>query len=207
MLTVADLHRPGLSPVTFDLADGECLAVCGPSGVGKSLLLRAVADLDPSVGDVRLDGTSREAMSGPEWRRAVCWVAAEPGWWEETARAHFPDPAEADRFADDLGVDRAALDRPIATLSTGERQRLALARALARRPRVLLLDEPTAALDGASVARVEALIAARRADGLSVIWVGHDPAQIARVARRRLGLEKGADRCTPTGIEVVGGAA
>ncbi len=204
MLTVTDLSRPGLSPVTFDLADGDCIAVCGPSGVGKSLLLRAIADLDPNSGGVRLDDTVREAVSGPEWRRMVCWVAAEPGWWAETARAHFPDPGEADGFADDLGIDREALDRPIATLSTGERQRLALARALARHPRVLLLDEPTAALDGASVARVEALIAARRAEGLSVVWVSHDPAQTARVARRLLRLEKGADCCTPTEIEAEG---
>ena len=55
----------------------------GPSGSGKSLFLRALADLDPNEGDLRLDGESREAMSGPQWRRRVTYVAGESGWWDD----------------------------------------------------------------------------------------------------------------------------
>jgi ABC-type iron transport system FetAB ATPase subunit len=90
-----------------------------------------------------------------------------------------------------LGVAPELLSQPVARLSTGERQRLALARALARHPRVLLLDEPTGALDAESRDRAEALISEHCARGLSVLWVTHDPAQAARMSQRRLTLKKG----------------
>jgi phosphate-transporting ATPase len=91
MLTVRNLRRPGLSPVSFDLADGECLAVQGPSGAGKTLLLRAIADLDPSEGLLKLNGISREAIPGPLWRRKVAYVPAAAGWWSDRVGAHFSD--------------------------------------------------------------------------------------------------------------------
>ncbi len=69
MLDVRGLRRPGLGPVDLTLAAGECVALSGPSGAGKSLLLRAIADLDPSDGEVSLDGTAREAIPAPAWRR------------------------------------------------------------------------------------------------------------------------------------------
>ena len=127
----------------------------GPSGAGKTLLLRAVADLDPNEGRVTLDGRDRSTMSGPEWRRLVGYVPAEPGWWADTVGEHFGEWTAALAFLRDLGFREEAKAWPITRLSTGERQRLALVRALIMRPRVLLLDEPTAALDVASVAAVE----------------------------------------------------
>jgi phosphate-transporting ATPase len=198
MLTVSNIHRAALQPVSFSLSPGECLAVRGPSGAGKSTLLRAIADLDPNEGEVRLDGVLRESLPAPEWRKRVLYVAAEPGWWFDTPAPHFPSPEEAVELTGALGLAPEMLDRPLTMLSTGERQRLALARALARKPRVLLLDEPTAALDGATKSLVEALIAARRAQGLSVLWVTHDSEQAARVAERVLTLENGAARQNPT---------
>jgi ABC-type iron transport system FetAB ATPase subunit len=194
MLTVANIHRAALQPVSFSLADGACLAVRGPSGSGKSTLLRAIADLDPNAGEVRLDGALRESMPAPHWRRRVIYVAAEPGWWADTPAEHFPSLDEAAELARALGLAPDLLARPIVQLSTGERQRLALARALARAPRALLLDEPTAALDAGSRELAEALIAARRQKGLCVLWVTHDPEQAARVAQNFLLLEKGAAR-------------
>ena len=191
MLTVAKIHRAALKPVSFSLADGECLAVRGPSGSGKSTLLRAIADLDPNEGEVRLDGALRETFAAPEWRRRVVYLAAEPGWWADTPAEHFPSRPEADDLAQALGLAPELLDRPLVQLSTGERQRLALARALARHPRVLLLDEPTAALDARSRELAEALLAEHRQKGLSLLWVTHDPEQAARVAQRLLTLENG----------------
>jgi ABC-type iron transport system FetAB ATPase subunit len=77
----------------------------------------------------------------------------------------------------------------VSRLSTGEKQRLALARALMNQPRVLLLDEPTASLDAANTQVVEALIAGYRRDsGTAVLWVSHDAEQAARVADRQLQL-------------------
>jgi phosphate-transporting ATPase len=128
MLIVADLRRPGLAPVDLSLADAECIAVRGASGAGKSLLLPVIADLDSSEGDVRLDGVSRDEMPVPEWRRRVTYAAAEPDWWAETRLLHFPDPEKASALAEQLGLAREILGRPIAKLSTGERQGLSLAR-------------------------------------------------------------------------------
>jgi phosphate-transporting ATPase len=191
MLVVSNLSRSGLAPASFSLSKGECMAVRGPSGAGKSLLLRAIVDLDPNTGEVSLDGTSRDAMSGPAWRRLVGYLPAEPGWWGDRVGEHFTDWADARSLIARLGLPDDARDWPLTRPSTGERIRLALVRALAAHPKVLLLDEPTAALDAASVAAVETLIAERIADGLAVLWVTHDAAQGERVAKRFLKVEAG----------------
>jgi len=191
MLKLVDLSRPGLQPVSLTLADGECVVVTGPSGSGKSLLLRAIADLDPSDGRVSLDGVDREAMPAPIWRSRICYLAAEPGWWAETIAEHFPDWAAALPLIERLLLPSAIGAAATMRCSTGERQRLALARALVRRPRVLLLDEPTAALDAATRDVVEALLAEYRAEGMAMLWVSHDADQARRVAIRRLSVEGG----------------
>ncbi len=188
MLRVDQLKIAVLPPLSFSLADGECLAVEGPSGSGKTRLLRAIADLDPSSGYVFLDGAERREMAAPEWRRRVRYVAAEPGWWAATAREHFSASGRIERLVGGLGLTEAHLDRPVADLSTGERQRLALVRALADEARVLLLDEPTAALDQQSAALVEELIRFECLSGKSVVLVSHNAAEVDRLAHARLQL-------------------
>jgi ABC-type iron transport system FetAB ATPase subunit len=192
-LSVRDLRSRFGGPFTFDVAAGECVAIQGPSGAGKSVLLRMLADLDPHDGAALLDGRAAASMPAPAWRAAVVYQAAEPAWWEDTARAHFA-PGDMDAVAaalDALGLASALLDTPVDRLSTGERQRLALVRSLARQPRVLLLDEPTAALDPAGVARAEALLAAHLARGLALLVVTHSGEQARRLAHRILRLEHG----------------
>ena len=186
MLSVRALARPALEPVTFDLADGECIAVRGASGSGKTLLLRAIADLDPNQGAVTLDGAAREAMAAPEWRRRVVYLAAEPGWWHDTVGRHFDDWDAARDLVAATGLPEDCRWWPIDRLSTGERQRLALVRGLVLDPRVLLLDEPTSGLDDAATEAVEELVRLRLAGGTSVLWVTHDGEQGRRLARRRL---------------------
>ncbi len=197
MLRVENLTVPGLRPVSFSLGTGECLAVRGPSGAGKTLLLRAIADLDPNSGEVLLDGTARQDMTAPLWRRQVGYVPAESGWWADRIGEHFADWPRALPLVQRLGLPAASEDWPVARASTGERARLALVRALMAGPQVLLLDEPTAALDPASAAAVEALVAECRAKGLSVLWVSHDAAQAARVSKRWLVIEAGEVRQVP----------
>jgi putative ABC transport system ATP-binding protein len=194
MLDVRDLRTPILKPASFQLGAGECIALKGPSGAGKTLLLRAIADLDVSQGVVTLAGRDCAAIPGPEWRRLVGYVPAEPGWWAETVGEHFRTCAEAATLCKQLGFAENVETWPVARMSTGERLRLALVRALLVRPDVLLLDEPTAALDAASVAAVESLIAAWRNAGLAVIWVTHDAAQAKRIAQRQLVVEAGCVR-------------
>lgn len=190
MLTVNALKRLHVL-VSFELADGECIALQGPSGVGKSLLLRAIADLDPSEGSVELDGMPREAMPAPAWRKQVTYVAAESGWWSDTVQEHFTAWDQAVVLAKQLGLPSSCGAWPIRRLSTGEKQRLGLVRALLLHSRVLLLDEPTSALDAASTASVEAIVAARVSAGTSVVWSTHNSAQARRVGSRLFMMANG----------------
>ena len=194
ILQIRDLRTYLLKPASLSLSAGECIAIRGPSGAGKTLLLRAIADLDPNEGLVCLDGRDRSTIAGPEWRRLVGYVPAEPGWWADTVGEHFSGWTAALAVVRDLGFPKEAKAWPITRLSTGERLRLALIRALMVRPKVLLLDEPTAALDPASVASVESLIAARVQAGLAVLWVTHDAEQAKRIAHRLLAVSDGQVR-------------
>jgi len=194
ILQIRDLRTNLLKPASLSLSAGECIAIRGSSGAGKTLLLRAIADLDPNEGLVCLDGRDRSTIAGPEWRRLVGYVPAEPGWWADTVGEHFSGWTAALAVVRDLGFPKEAKAWPITRLSTGERLRLALIRALMVRPKVLLLDEPTAALDPASVASVESLIAARVQAGLAVLWVTHDAEQAKRIAHRLLAVSDGQVR-------------
>ena len=194
LLRVCDLCTNLVKPTSFSLSAGECIAVQGPSGGGKTLLLRAIADLDPNEGSVALDACDRAVISGPEWRRLVGYLPAEPGWWADTVGAHFTDWMAALPIVEELGFSEDPKDWPVRRLSTGERLRLALVRALMVEPKILLLDEPTAALDAAAVLSVEALIGARLRAGLAVLWVTHDAMQADRVAVRRLVVDGGEVR-------------
>jgi len=185
----------GLAPIDLELTTGECVCLSGASGCGKTLLLRAIADLDLSQGQVFLHERPRDDYSGPDWRKRVTYLAAESAWWDDRVRAHFP--GRRIRFMEDLGMDLSLLSRPFKSLSQGERQRLALLRVLNRRPEVLLLDEPTASLDPDSTKQVENIIQRFRSErGVAVLWVSHDPKQIKRVADRHYQIKKGELKLT-----------
>ena len=167
------------------------MSVSGKSGSGKSVLLRMLADLDPHDGDVFLDGEACSAMPAPTWRRRVTYVSAESGWWDERVAAHFSADTDFAALLPLVGIPVEAASWPISRLSTGERQRLALLRALRPENRVLLLDEPTSGLDVGSVALVEALLRETLAGGIAILMVTHDPEQAARMASRHLELHDG----------------
>ncbi|MBV9533078.1 MAG: ATP-binding cassette domain-containing protein [Bradyrhizobium sp.] len=190
MLTIKALTRLHIS-ASFELHDGECIALQGPSGVGKSLLLRAIADLDPNEGRVELDGILRETVPAPLWRKQVTYVAAETGWWADSVQEHFTHWQQAVPLVERLGLPPSCGTWSIRRLSSGEKQRLGLVRALMLRSRVLLLDEPTSALDTTSTSTVESIVAARLSTGTSVIWSTHDKAQAQRVGSRLLIMENG----------------
>jgi ABC-type iron transport system FetAB ATPase subunit len=129
----------------------------------------------------------------------VVYQAAEPAWWAPTVAAHFPDDAHArlGAWMQEIGLSPGLLDTEIPRLSTGERQRLALLRSLARAPAVLLLDEPTASLDTESTLVVEALLARRLAQGLTILMVTHSREQAARIGQRRFEMADGQLRRMP----------
>jgi ABC-type sulfate/molybdate transport systems ATPase subunit len=193
LLRVEHLRIGDMTPLTFEVPSSECLAVEGASGAGKTRVLRAIADLEAAPGQVFLDGAERNEMTVIEWRGLVRYCAAEPAWWTDKPRGSMPeDPVggRIERLMAALRLDMALLDRPIAQLSTGERQRLALVRALVDEPQVLLLDEPTSSLDPESIALVEELIRFHLLAGGSVVLVTHDRDQIDRLAHARLLLPR-----------------
>jgi ABC-type multidrug transport system ATPase subunit len=192
-LSARQLRSSHAGPFDFEVEAGACVVIQGPSGAGKSVLLRMLADLDPHEGEALLDGAAASTMPPSEWRARVVYQAAEPAWWEATPAAHFDDAQleDARAYLAQLGLRPDILDDDLQHLSTGERQRLALLRSLSRKPRVLLLDEPTAALDPDGVARVETLLRAQLADGLTILMVSHAPEQARRMASQTWRIDAG----------------
>lgn len=188
-LVVGDVHWAGL-----DLAEGQCVSLEGPSGSGKTRLLRALADLDPHQGEVCLGELNQDAYPADQWRRQVQLLPAESQWWFDEVAAHF----EPDRPVpwSSLGFTDAVAAWSVALLSSGEKQRLALLRALNRAPRVLLLDEPTANLDENNKHGVEAVVRGFLRSGGAAIWVGHEASQLLRVADRRYRIIDGRVEAT-----------
>lgn len=186
-LIVDGLQSPLAGPFSLSIPPRSCLAITGPSGSGKSLLLRLVADLDAGTGVVKHDGVDRSALTAPQWRTRCPYVAATPGFWAPSAADHFDVECRdaARRLAVTLKVDPARFKAPIALLSTGERQRIALVRALLLDAPVLLLDEPTGPLDEETTEAVADLLAQRIADGLSLLLVTHDSGLAERLATDR----------------------
>jgi putative ABC transport system ATP-binding protein len=173
-------------PVSLTVDRGECVGVLGASGSGKSLLLRAVADLDENGGSVGLGGVARAETPAPKWRSLVGMLPAEPRWWEDLVGAHFEPGNEVTKtLLERFGFPPDVLSWEVRRLSVGERQRLGLVRLLELKPKALLLDEPTANLDADNTRVVEAVVAEYRAsEDAPVIWVSHDEGQLSRVAGR-----------------------
>ncbi|MEY4136747.1 MAG: hypothetical protein RL205_875 [Actinomycetota bacterium] len=199
--TYAGHDEPALAPTTFTAQPGTVTALVGLSGGGKSTLINVLLGfLAPTTGDVRVDGSSLAEISSSSWRSSIGWVPQSPvliaddltenPTIAQVVRLGTPDATDSEvrtALADaglaaeisalPLGLD-TALNSDGSGLSRGQHQRLAIARALVRRPRVLLLDEPSAALDTESEDAVVAAVCAAAARGCTVIVVAHRPALV-----------------------------
>ncbi|MFG2750852.1 ABC transporter permease [Streptomyces xanthophaeus] len=193
----------GFNELTLDAEPGTTIAVVGENGAGKTTLLRALLGLTPRAhAELRLGDTVVTAL--PPHRRQVAWVPQDGALFPHLTaeantayglRARRVPRAEARREArawlDRLGVGHLAHRKP-AQLSGGQAQRVALARALAARPRLLLLDEPLAALDQTTRARVRHTLRTHLADfGGVCLIVTHDPVEAVSLADRVLVLADG----------------
>ncbi|GGW03622.1 hypothetical protein GCM10010230_39450 [Streptomyces narbonensis] len=193
----------GFTELALDADPGTTIAVVGPNGAGKTTLLRALLGLTPRAhATLRLGDT--DVTDLPPHRRRVAWVPQDGALFPHLSalsntayglRAHGVPRAEARRAAqawlDRLGVGHLSHRRP-AQLSGGQAQRVALARALAARPRLLLLDEPLAALDQTTRAHVRHTLRSHLAGfGGVCLIVTHDPVEAVSLADRVLVLEDG----------------
>ena len=182
-LVLRDFSVGALRGVSLAVEPGEIVCISGESGSGKSRLLRAIADLEPHAGQAEVGADRRAAVAAHCWRGWVMLVPAESSWWGETVIEHFLEPVPGSLAA--FGLKDEALDWQVSRLSSREKQRLAVLRALSHEPRALLLDEPTANLDPELAREVEAWLRDYvRREHIPVVWVAHDRAQIERVADR-----------------------
>ncbi|MCF8033312.1 MAG: ABC transporter ATP-binding protein/permease [Desulfarculaceae bacterium] len=197
--------KPVLRDVSFALGPGELAWLSGPSGGGKSSLLRLINRLaEPKGGAIFFDNKPLGDYAPPELRRRVALLPQTPvmltGSVGSNLRAPFgfkaahgsprPDDAQLQALLDGLGLGGVGLDQAAAGLSLGQKQRVALARLLLLEPRALLLDEPVSALDPESRELVEKTAVEQARAGRTVLLVSHQPPSGA-AAMRRLVLRDG----------------
>ncbi len=188
-VTVRGEERPRVEDLSFDVPTAALTVVVGPSGSGKSTVLRLANRLvAPDCGRVLYQRRALSGVDVPDHRRKVAMVFQQAvtftGSVLENLRIADRDlhADAARRLLGRVHLDPTLLERSAGTLSGGEAQRMCLARALATHPDVLLLDEPTSGLDPAPRLALEQLARELRDEGLDVIWVTHDLAQMERLA-------------------------
>ncbi|BBX63656.1 choline transporter [Mycobacterium saskatchewanense] len=173
-------------------------AVFGPSGSGKSTLLRLCNRLEVATSGRVLFRGADIGSTDPLWLRrqvGMCFQRPTPfpGTVADNLRAADPGVSDA-RMRETLArvaLTGSWLDRDAAALSGGEAQRMCLARTLLAQPQVLLLDEPTSAVDAEAATVIERAVRDLAADGIPALWVTHDPAQVERAADRVLRIARG----------------
>jgi iron complex transport system ATP-binding protein len=218
-LSVVRDGRAVLADVSFAAETGSVLAVVGPNGAGKSTLLKAVAGLLPYRGQVRLDGGDAAQLDRRSRARRVAYVpqhsaldAALPAR-EVVAQGRFAhrDSLGRKSAGDEAAIERALgltdaarlADRPFNRLSYGERRLVLLARALATGAKLLLLDEPTAALDVRHALELLAVLQRLASDGACVVVVLHQLQEAASHCDRALLLAEGRTVAEGTIGEVI----
>lgn len=189
-----------LSGLDLSLEKGELVTIMGASGSGKTTLLRLINRLTESdSGEVLLKGKNILELNPTELRRKVGMVFQMPVVFKGSVRENLAFgmklwgvDLDIRTLCADAGISMTLLDADAEQLSVGEKQRVCIARALANKPEVLLLDEPTSSLDAASAEKIEVLLLDLcKKRNLTILWVTHDKEQAMRTGGRRLILRDG----------------
>jgi len=168
--------------IDFELNQNEVCMVSGVSGSGKSQFFKALADLIEHQGQVQLIQQTMALCSPEAWRAQVMYFSAETAWWDDQVSLHFDTLPSAETLKE-IGLNTSLLESNPDSLSSGEKQRLALLRGLQYQPKVLLLDEITANLDPKSEQMVEKMVMDYiQQYQAAVLWISHDSEQTERMA-------------------------
>ena len=193
-------RRRAIGPFDLTVRAGEIVGLVGPNGSGKTSCLRLAVGLDPaSVGSSRLRGVELGPWRPPSGVGLVLeadgcypWLSGRDNLRVFAAALGCP-VAEIDRRLDDAGLTPAA-HRPVRSYSRGMRQRLAIARARLGDPDLLVLDEPTVALDASATAWLADVLVAHAAGGGAALVASHDPGFLEGVGARRVDVDQGRSR-------------
>lgn len=184
------------------LEAGDFVSIVGPSGSGKSTFLKLCCHLiSPTEGDILWNGTSFQQFSPTELRKRIGYCFQTPVLFGDLVESNmsFPysirkqpmDRERVEKLFSRFQMSTEYLQREIRNLSGGEKQRIALIRTLLFQPEVLLLDEVTSALDTENTKIVEDAVETLNREGITVLWVTHNPEQSRRIAKHLLTLESG----------------
>jgi len=186
MLKIENLNQEFMTfgPVSFYVRKKEIVGIIGESGAGKSILLKAIADMLPHDGKIFLDAVEQQDIKARDWRKQVALLPSEVVFWNHKIK---DDLKTADHeVIKKFGFNpEEILEKNTDDLSSGEKQRIGLLRIFENRPKVLLLDEPSANLDEKNKIILEEIVLDYiESNNASAVWVAHDPLQLERVSSK-----------------------
>lgn len=201
-ICLEDGQKTLLKRVSLEVRSGELVALMGPSGSGKSTLLKVIASLKSvTSGEVLYKKQHIDNYQPTDYRKSVRYVPQSPELFAGTVRDNLAfvylvhrqafEESVSLKLLSEFGLSENYLEKDVANLSGGEKQRIGLIRSLLFKPEVLLLDEPTSSLDQKSAKQVETVLRGINSQGVTMLWVTHSDGQANRVASRVLRLESG----------------
>ncbi|MBC2580604.1 ATP-binding cassette domain-containing protein [Clostridium sp. DJ247] len=191
-----------LKDISININYGDFISVVGPSGSGKSTFLKLCSQLiSPTEGNIIFKNKSYMEYNPIEWRRSIAYCFQTPYLFGDTVMDNLNFPYSIRNTKADLKriqelllifrVNEDCLNKKVRNLSGGEKQRIALIRTLLFKPEILLLDEVTSALDVENTQVVENVIQSLNKEGITILWITHNPEQSKKYANKILSIENG----------------
>lgn len=191
-----------LQNVSFQIESGDFVSIVGPSGSGKSTILRLSCNLiSPTEGDIFFDGINYQQYKPTDLRKNIIYCFQSPYLFGTTVMKNLifpykirnmePDFSRIHTLFEKFHMSSDYLERDVLNLSGGEKQRIALIRSMVFMPKILLLDEITSALDVDNTVIVEEVIQSLNKEGLTIMWITHNPKQSRKYANKVLTIDSG----------------